>query len=340
MENPPVEMLITVPLAEEYLEMLQQVSPRVKITHHITRRCEDISAEVWQRTEILYTDVALPDISLTSNLHWIQFHWTGIEFVLDTPLIKKPDLTMTTLSGAAAPQMAEFILMMMMALGHRMPELAANQIKTDWPRDRWERFIPFELRNSTVGIIGYGSIGRELARLLQTFNVKVLAIKRNVMDPVDRGYVVEGLGDPKGDLFTRLYPVQALHSVLKECDFVVVALPLTPDTRGIIGIEELAVMNPTAYLVDACRGHVINQTALLTALQEKKIAGAALDVFVDEPLPSNSAFWKLSNAIITPHISGISPVYDQRAMVLFVENLRRYLAGEKLYNEFNLELGY
>ncbi len=340
MEKPPLEVLITIPLAEDLLEKLRQISPRLNITQQITRHAEDISAEVWQHIEVLYTDVVLPDVSLVPNLRWIQFHWAGIEFVLDSALLQKNDLTMTTLSGAAAPQMAEFILMMLLSMGHRMPDLISNQAKAEWPRDRWERFVPLELRGSTVGIIGYGSIGRELARLLRPFDVKVLAVKRNLMDPYDYGYTIEGLGDPNGDLFTRLYPVQAIKSVLSECDFVVLNLPLTSETRGLIGAEELAAMKPGAYLVDACRGNVVDQAALLTALQERQIAGAALDVFTEEPLPPASPFWKLPNVIITPHISGISPVYDERAMALFSENLKRYLSGEKLLNKFNPEPGY
>ena len=340
MEKTPVEMLITIPLDETVLDKFQQVFPRLNISHYVTRRVEDIPVDVWSKTEILYTDVVLPGASLAPNLRWIQFHWAGVEFLLDAPLAQRADLLLTTLSGAGAPQMAEYIVTMMLALGHRLPDLAANQQKADWPRDRWERFEPVELRGSTVAIVGYGSIGREVARLLQPYNAKVLAIKRDVMNPRDMGYFAEGLGDPEGNLFTRLYPVQAIRSVLKEADFVAVTLPLSPQTRNIIGSEELGVMKPTAFLIDACRGHVINQTALLNALQEKKIAGAALDVFIEEPLPANSAFWRLSNVIISPHISGASPFYEQRAYELVAENLKRYLSGGNLLNKYKAELGY
>lgn len=139
----------------------------------------------------------------------------------------------TTLSGAAAPQMAEFALTMMLALGHRLSELAVQQAKAEWPRDRWERFRPQELRSSTVGIIGYGSIGREIARLARASGATVLAAKRDVMHPADSGYNIPGLGDPNGDLFNRLYPFQAVRSLLKESDFTVIATPLTPETRGL-----------------------------------------------------------------------------------------------------------
>jgi phosphoglycerate dehydrogenase-like enzyme len=160
------------------------------------------------------------------------------------------------------------------------------------------------------------------------------------MHPEDTGYIPEGLGDPNGDYVHRLYPPQAIHSMLKECDFVIVTIPLTPTTRNLLGPTELAVLKPTAYLVDIGRGGVIDQAALIAALREHKLAGAALDVFPEEPLPADNPLWKLPNVILTPHIAGYSSAYDARAVALFAENLTRYLAGLPLYNQINLEKGY
>jgi phosphoglycerate dehydrogenase-like enzyme len=128
--------------------------------------------------------------------------------------------------------------------------------------------------------------------------------------------------------------------MLKECDFVVVTVPLTPQTRNLVSTEELAAMKPGAYLIHAGRGGVIDQAALLEALQSRRIAGAALDVFSEEPLPASSPFWKLPNVLITPHIGGISPNYLKRAVELFAANLGRYLKGEPLFNLLDLEQGY
>jgi phosphoglycerate dehydrogenase-like enzyme len=218
--------------------------------------------------------------------------------------------------------------------------LQNHQRRGEWPSDRWERLNPRELRGSTVGIVGYGSIGRQISRLLQTFGATVLATKREVMHPHDTGYTPEGMGDPKTELVNRLYPPQAIRSLFKECDFVVITVPLTAETRGMIGAEELAALKPGACLVDISRGGVIQQEALINALKDNKIAAAALDVFAKEPLPADNPLWKLPNVIITPHIAGFSPHYDERAMVLFEENLRRYLAELPLYNQLNLEKGY
>ncbi len=338
--NAPIDVLVTIPFSEDEVQELREVSPRLRINFQEAKEVGEISKETWARTEILYTDQVLPLPDLVPNLRWVQFHWTGLDFALDAPLLKKPDLMITTMSGAAAPQMAEFTLTMLLALGHRLPDLLNHQNRAEWPRERWERFHPLELRTSTVGIVGYGSVGREIARLLRALGATVLAAKRDVMHPEDTGYTIPGLGDPGGDLFNRLYPFQAVRSMMKESDFVVIAAPLTPETRGMIGQAELAALKPTAYLINISRGAIVDQAALLTALQEKRIAGAALDVFIEEPLAINSPFWKLSNVILSPHISGMSTHYNQRAVDLFVENLKRYLTGAVLLNRFELQKGY
>lgn len=339
-ENTSVEVLITFPFPEPLVDELRAISPRLRITAISARRPEDVPADVWNRSEILYTDRALPEPDQTASLKWVQFHYAGIDFMVNAPALQKPGLHITTLSGASAPQMAEYAVMMMLALGHRMPDLAVCQTRTEWPNNRWERFAPHELRGSTVGLVGYGSIGREIARLLQPFGVTILAAKRDVLHPEDHGYTLPGLGDPNGDLFTRLYPIQAVRSLMRESDYVVISLPLTPETRGLIKEDDLAAMKPTAFLIDFGRGGVIDPAALLLALQEKRFAGAALDVFPEEPLPPSSPLWRLPNVLITPHISGISLNYKERAAQMFAENIRRYLAGESLLNRFDLARGY
>jgi phosphoglycerate dehydrogenase-like enzyme len=160
------------------------------------------------------------------------------------------------------------------------------------------------------------------------------------MQPKDPGYMPEGFGDSGGDLVRRLYPSQAIRSMLRECDFVVITVPLTPVTRDMVGSAELAAMKPGAYLVDISRGGVIDHSALIKALKEGRIQGAALDVFPEEPLPENSELWKMPNAVITPHISGVTPYYDERALELFAENLKRYLEDKPLYNLIDLGKGY
>jgi phosphoglycerate dehydrogenase-like enzyme len=340
MDSQPVEVLITLPLPEDVLAPLRELAPRVNLSVHSARRPEDVPEELWKKVEVLYTDRVLPQPDQVPNLRWLQFHSAGMDFALDSPLLQKEGLRVTSLSGAAAPQAAEYCLAMLLALSRHLLDLFQAQSRAEWPRDRWERLLPRELRDSTVGIVGYGSIGRELARLLQPLGVTILAAKHNAMQPEDDGYFAEGQGDPLGNFFTRLYPYQAIRSMVKTCDFVVIAVPLTPETRGLFAAEELAAMKPDAYLLSLGRGGVVDEAALLAALQEKRLAGAVLDVFAEEPLAPTSPLWKAPNLIVTPHVAGMSVNYNQRAMTLFAANLRRYLTGAPLYNTYQPARGY
>jgi len=340
MSESTIEVLMTMPFSAALVERVKAVSNRVNVTVLPAVKPEEIPAEVWARTEVLYTDRVLPIPAQAPRLRFIQFHYAGIDYAAESPILRKPDLVAATLSGAVSSQVAEWSVAMLLALGHRIPEMMALQSKSEWPQDRWQQFAPVELRGTTTGLVPYGSISREIARLLVPFGVNILAAKRNAMDPTDRGYMPEGLGDPEGNLFKRLYPIEALKSMLKECDFVIVSLPLTPQTRGMIGAEELKAMKPGAFLVDCGRGGIVDHAALLQALQEKHLAGAALDVFPQEPLPADNPVWKQPNVIVSPHVAGISKNFDAHATDLFAANLRRYIDGAAVYNRFDLEKGY
>ena len=336
----PIKVLITLAFTDELVKQISEVSPRLTVEKIVSRKAEEISDEVWKRVEVLYTNRVLPRPEQAPHLRWIQFHWAGLDHALEEPILQREGMNFTNMSGASASQMAEHAIMMMLALGHHLPDIFTHQKKADWPSGRWELFTPHELRGSIVGIVGYGSIGRQIARLLQVFGATVLATKRDVLHPEDTGYILEGLGDPGGDLVNRLYPPQALCSMLEECDYVVVTLPRTTATRGLLGAKELSSIKPNAFLVDISRSEIVDHTALIPLLREHKIAGAALDVFPVEPLPADSPLWKLPNVILTPHIAGFSPHYDQRAVDLFTQNLQRYLEGLPLYNRLNLKLEY
>lgn len=335
-----IEVLITVPFPDKLINSLIALSPRLKIHLIAAQKPAEISTDLWKRIEVLYTARILPALDQAPGLRWIQFHQAGLDHVASAPILSKPDVKVTTASGTMASQVAEYVVAMLLSFGHHLPELGGLQRKAEWPRDRWERFSPRELRGSTVGIVGYGSIGRQLARLLQPFGAEILATKRDAMHPEDHAYTPDGMGDSEGGLVHRLYPAQALHSMIKLSDYVVVCVPLTTETRNLIGPQELAAFKPEAYLVDVSRGGIVDHTALLAALKEHRLAGAALDVFPEEPLPEDSPLWKAANLILTPHISGISSQFDERVLQLFIENLRRYIAGQDLLNIFDPERGY
>jgi len=338
--NEQVDLLMTIPFAEELIEDLKDVSPLLRIQFVKAARADEISSEIWATTEVLYTGRVIPSPELVPNLNWIQFHFAGIDHAREAPILHKEGLAATTMSGASASQVAEYILMMLLALGHRLPEMNEQQRKLIWPKDRWERFSPLELNGATVGIVGYGSIGRQVAHLLAPFGAQVLATKRDAMHPADPGYTVDGQGDPAGDFVHRLYPPEALRTMTKECDFLVITVPLTSRTHNLIDAGVLEGMKETAYIIDISRGGVLNHNDLIAALREHRVAGAALDVFPEEPLPQDSPLWKFPNVLISPHISGNTPYYDVRAAKLFAINLHRYLAGEPLLNRVNITEGY
>lgn len=338
--NDQIQVLTTVQFSPELMERIEAVSPRLEVISLQTDDLAEQSDDTWEHVEVLYTHKVLPEPDQAPNLRWIQFHRAGNERFLEAPILHKPDLIATSLSGASAPQVAEHVLGMILGLGHHTPEVIDFQMQRVWPEDRWERFSPQELNRSTVGIIGYGSIGREVARLCCAFGAQVLATKYDVMNPEDTGYVIDGIGDPGSDSVHRLYPPQAVISMLKESDYIVVAVPLTPETHGLIAAEELEAMKSTAYLVDISRGGIVDHDDLIDALRSGRLAGAALDVFPEEPLPNDSQLWGLPNVILSPHIAGMTEHYDERAVDLFLENLNRYLAGEDLLNQIDLERGY
>lgn len=336
----PIHLLITLALDDELVARIGGLSPRLEVTVHPADSPDEISRQRWEETEILYTGDVLPEIEWVPKLRWIQFNWAGVDRVIDSPILQLDGLVATTLSGANSAQVAEYVLMMLLALGHHLPKLFTLQQQSEWPSARWKNFSPKELSQSTVGIVGYGSIGRQIARLLSGFGGTVLAVKRDAMHPQDNGYYLQGQGDPDGDLVHRLYPPQALRAMLKESDFVVVSLPYTSETHHLIGEAELAAMGPNTCLIDISRGNIVDHQALVKALKGGQIGGAALDVFPEEPLPEDSPLWQAPNVIITPHLSGITPYYDQRAIDLLIENLNRYLTELPLYNQVNLQRGY
>lgn len=337
-----IEILVTLNLTDDAADRIRAVSDDVRLTLVPTQTPDDITDEQWAKTHVLYTDHVLPDADKVPHLRWIQCQSAGVDFLIDHPLIQRGEVVVTTMSGVITSQIAEYVLMAMLAFGQRLPRLNAFKQHHKWPEaaDKAHVLQPLELRHSTIGIIGYGSIGRQVARLLRVFGARVLAVKRDVMHPEDDGYTREGLGDPQGDYFDRLYPLAALNSVLALSDFVVLALPLTSDTRHMMDANAFSAMKESAYLINIGRGDLVDELALITALNTSKIAGAALDVFHQEPLPPESPLWGMDQVILSPHIAGLSSHLGEDTLALFINNLNRYLAELPLYNQVDTGRGY
>ncbi|MDR7435076.1 MAG: D-2-hydroxyacid dehydrogenase [Armatimonadota bacterium] len=255
------------------------------------------------------------------NLKWIHSTAAGVDQLL-FPEVLEREILVTTSSGIHAIPLCEHVFAMMLALSRRLHYAIRQQIHRRWDR---RGSVGGELGGGTLGILGLGHIGVELAKRAVAFEMRVIGTKRTP-SPVP--------------FVERVLPPEGLDEVLMESDVVVIALPLTPQTRGLIGERELRLMKPTAFLINVGRGPIVQERALIRALREGWIAGAALDVFEQEPLPADSPLYDLENVILTPHVAGTSPRYMDRAIPLFCENLGRYLRGEPLLNVVDKKRGY
>ena len=332
-----LDVLVTMPFSDAQLARVRAVSPEVRVD-----RAEPGAAD-YTRTDVLYAGVPPRDLARAPNLRWVQLHMAGVNALYDHPLYTDSALALTTTSGVHAATIAEYAITMLLALAHRVPAMVDWQRRGGWPPDaeRWPLFVPTEVRDATLGIIGYGSIGRELARIATSaFAMRVLACKREPGRRHDTGYCPPGTGDPEGRLPKAWFPPEKLRDLLARSDVVVMAAPLTKDTERMLGAAELAAMKPSAYFINVGRGATVDEPALAAALRERRLAGAAIDVFAEEPPPPDHPFYSLENVIVSPHVSGFLPSYDDRCVELFAENLRRFLAGAPLLNLVDRVKGY
>lgn len=324
-------------ISDALLNQLREIAP----DYRIDRYPDSVPDSIWADTEIIFTGRTIPAPEQAPRLRWIQLASAGFDWMLKNPIGQIPDIDLTSSSGMHATPIAEYCLGMMLALNLKLPLMLDLKRKSEWPKNRPATFGPAPLRGKTVGIIGYGSIGRELARLCDALGMTVLAAKRDAKKPEAReGWAEAGTGDPNGELPARIYPGQAIATMAKECDFLVMTAPLTGDTRQMIDLSVFQAMKSTAFFINIARGDVVDEVALIHALQHDDIAGAALDVFAEEPLPSTSPLWGLPNVIISPHVSGDIPDYFEQAGRVFAENLRRYVEKRPLINLLDRVKGY
>jgi phosphoglycerate dehydrogenase-like enzyme len=337
MSAEPISVIVAMDFSDAIMEGLRAISPRLRIERHYP----NVPDRAWADAEILYTLHHFPLPAQVPRLRWIQLHTAGIDHAAKEAIMHAQDVEITTSSGVHAVAMSEYTLGMMLAFSLRLPLMLDYQRRAEWSPDRHKIFSPIPLRGQTLGIVGYGAVGRELARAADALGMRVLATKRDVRSPADHdAYREPNTGDPEGEIPARLYPPEATVSMARECDFLVVIAPSTSATRHMINQEVFDAMKRTAVLVNIGRGATVDEAALISALAAGKLAGAALDVFEEEPLPPGSPLWNLDNVIISPHVSGVVRDYHQRVATLFGENLRRYLDNQPLFNRVNRERGY
>ena len=330
-------VLVTMPFSEAQLDRIRAASPRITVTRDDPARAD------YREVEVLYADRPPADPAQAPDLRWIQLHMAGVNSLQEHPFYRDSDIPLTTTSGVHASTIAEYVIAVLLALAHRVPRMVEWHGRKAWPpdADRWRLFVPTEVRGATIGLIGYGSIGRELARIaVSAFGMTVLACKRNPAERTDRGYGLPGTGDREGRLPAGWFGPAELPRMLPRCDVVVLCAPLTAGTLRLIDRAAISAMKPTAYFINVGRGASVDEAALAEALREKRIAGAGIDVFAQEPPAAGHPFYDLDNVIVSPHVSGFLPSYDDRCAELFAENLRRYLAREPLLNLVDRARGY
>jgi len=281
-------------------------------------------------------------LARTPRLVWVHSASAGVERVL-TRAGRERGLVITNARGVFSRPIAEFVMMMILAVSRRLPQLLELQHERTW-----QPLEGAELRDVTVGIVGLGSIGGAVAALATAFGCRVIATRRRSEAAVVQAGggeppPVNGEGDERplgGITLDRVLGADGLPDLLAESDFVVLAAPLTPQTEGMINDETLALTKPGAWVINVARGRLIDERALLRALREGRIGGAVLDTFAEEPLPSDSPFYDLPNVIVTPHTSWSSGRVLDRSVVLFCDNLRRFASGEPLLNVVDPAVGY
>ncbi len=264
---------------------------------------------------------------LAKRLQWLHSVAAGVAQLM-YPELRDSGVIVTNASGVHAIPMAEHVVGMLVALARDFPGSMRHQLQRHWAQQEiWDGSArPRELLDQTAVLVGFGAVGRAVAGRVRVLGVRVWAVTRS------------GTADPA--LAERAFPVTELDAALAQADIVVLAAPETPETHQMIGAPQLALLKPTTILINVARGSLIDEPALVAALQNRTIAAAGLDVASQEPLPPENPLWKLDNVLITPHISGVTDQLWEREAELLLDNLERWFGGQPLRNRVDLSRGY
>jgi phosphoglycerate dehydrogenase-like enzyme len=311
---------------EWFAERLHETFPQFDVVRLATP--DGVDREL-PDTEIAFTSALKPEqFRISRKLRWIHSPAAAVHQFLFPELINS-DVILTNSREVHGAVVAEHVIAMIFAVAKRIPQAVRFQQQRLWGQEAiWEQSGgPREIAGTTLGMVGLGSIGRTVAKHAAAFGMRVIAVRQHV-------------DAARPDSVHEVLPPSKLTEMLASADYVVLAAPVTPTTRHMIGREQLALMKSDAYLINVGRGSLVDEAALLKALQQRKIGGAALDVFDQEPLPPDSPLWDLDNLLITPHTAGMTAKLWERHYTLFAENVRRYLSGQPLLALVDKKSGY
>jgi phosphoglycerate dehydrogenase-like enzyme len=263
-----------------------------------------------------------PVLGLAPNVRWIHSRSAGVEHLM-FPAVTESPVPLTNARGVFSASLGEFVMAAVLFFAKDFPRMRRSQAARTWD--------PFDVdwaQGRTLGIVGYGDIGQACAQRARAFGMRIVALRRNVE------------AARKDPLVDEAFPVDRRTELMAHSDYVVVAAPLTPETRGLVGAAEIAAMKPSGVLINVGRGPIVDEAALVAALQERRIRGAALDVFTTEPLPSEHPFYGFDNVLLSPHCADNTPGWLEGAMGFFLENLQRFRDGQPLLNRVDKGRGY
>jgi phosphoglycerate dehydrogenase-like enzyme len=326
-----INVILATPASEEAKNTIKAVSPRINLKDVSDLSRRDYQGDLVARKELdkilaeaeISYGMRIPTnlLERAPKLKWIQVTSAGVDRYLNEEFRRSP-IVLTNASGVHATPIGEFVVSLMLMFAKNASTFFEAKQKKEWLRTPGT-----VLNGKTVGVVGLGSIGQEVARLCKAFRMRVIATRRSPKRRSARNV----------DL---LLPASGLPRLLEESDYVAVCVPLTNETRKLFGATEFKMMKRSAYIINIGRGPVIDEDALIQALKTHTIAGAGLDVFATEPLPTESKLWDLPNVIISPHVSGGREDYEAGALDIFCRNLHRYVEGKRLINVVNKEKGY
>lgn len=344
-ERKTVRVLIGSPFEPELVGRIRAVDPRLDVVyrqdllgkprfpgdHNAPMERTQAQEEEWDRlmasAEVML-DAYRPSSShlprRAPRLRWIQFSSSGIGGLVEQMGLPDSSILVTNVAGMHGTPLAEFALLSMLYFAKDLPSVLADQ-----RQHRWRRFAAHSLNGRNLGIIGLGGVGREVARLARAVGMRVAGTKRTT----------EGTS-PDANYVDAIYPNDDLRPLLAESDYLVLSVPLTPETDGLISEQELDAMKPGAILLNISRGAVVDEPAMIRALQSGHLGGAALDVFAEEPLPDDSPLWDMPNVLVTSHSMSTVVGENEEVVDRFIDNLHRYLAGQPLRNLFDRARGY
>jgi phosphoglycerate dehydrogenase-like enzyme len=328
-------VLIDMPVYAPALKALREMKDiELQVLEEPGVTLRSLPAELIQDCDIIFCSLLPENHEQMKRLRLVQISSAGYKQILGQRITER-NIRACNALGVFDVTIGEWNIAMMISLARDMRRIFHNQDAHIWDRDA--RFQS-EIHGSVVGIWGYGGIGRETARLAKALGMKVHVLGRGPVRKRENTYCVPGTGDPEGNLPDKVFLMHEKKAFLNSLDFLVMAIPQTGSTEGIVGEEELRMLPPHAFILNPARGPLVQEQALLQALREGWIAGAALDTHYYYPMPESHPLWSMPNVIMTPHISGSSssPHFLERVWAVFVQNVGRFKNGEPLLNELSV----